>query len=126
MDIRAFLNKAPTGAAAAWHTASYVRADGCEMTPDLEPLLCRCGDHSAKHVPAKQKQPSRWMVMAVKVQGQKPRMVTNVTTKEKALERVRAACAPAAVHTAPAGPEMLNESDVTAAGPEVHLLVPAF
>jgi hypothetical protein len=58
--------------------------------------------------------------------GTKPRMVTNVTTKEKALERVRAACAPAAAHTAPAGPEMLNESDVTAAGPEVHLLVPAF
>ncbi len=45
------------------------------MTPDEEPLLCRCGDHSAKYVP-----------------GNKPHVVTNVTTKEKALKRVRAVC----------------------------------
>jgi hypothetical protein len=125
MDIRAFLNKAPTGAAVAWHTASYMCAGGCEMTPDLEPLPCRCGDHSAKCVPATKKQPSHGMVMSVKVQGQKPWMVTNVTSKEKALERVRAGCAPAAAHTATADPEVLNESNVTADGPEVHPLVPA-
>ncbi len=66
---------------------------GCNMTPDEEPLLCRCGDHSAKYIPAKKKQPARWMIMIVKVQGSKPQAVTNVATKEKALERVRAACA---------------------------------
>ena len=64
------------------------------MTPDEEPLLCCCGDHSARFVPAKKKQPSRWMVLAVKVQGHKPQVVTPVMTKEKALVRVRAACVP--------------------------------
>jgi hypothetical protein len=124
MDIRAYLNKEPTGPAATWHTTSYMHAGVCEMTPGVEPLLCRCGDHSAKHVPAKKKEPARWMVMAVKVQGCKPQAVTTTTTKEKALERVRAVCAPAAARTATPDPEVLNESNVTAAGPEVQPLVP--
>jgi hypothetical protein len=75
------------------------------MSPGAEPLLCRCGDHSAKYVPAKKKLLGRWMVMAVKVQGQKPRPVTTVTSKEKALERIREACA----------------TDATGAQPEVLL-----
>jgi hypothetical protein len=77
------------------------------MTPDEEPLLCRCGDHSAKYVPVKKKQPARWMVMAVKVQGNKPQVVTNVTTKEKALERVRAVCALRSADTTRAELEVL-------------------
>ena len=49
--------------------------------------------HSAKFIPAKKKQPARWMVLAVKAVGQKPQPITTVTHKEKALQRVRLACA---------------------------------
>ena len=68
-------------------------AGGCEMTPGNEPLLCSCGDHSAVYVPPKKKQSARWMVMAAKVAGNKPRPVTNLPDKEKALKRIRALCA---------------------------------
>jgi hypothetical protein len=66
MDIRAFMNKEPQGAVAAWHSTTDMLVGGWEMTPCEEPLQCRCGDHSAKYVPAKKKEPPRWMVMAVK------------------------------------------------------------
>jgi predicted RNA-binding protein with PUA-like domain len=107
MDIRAFINTEPKGDAAVWSSTTDLRAGGCEMTPGLEPLQCRCGDHSAKYVPAKKKQPPRWMVTAVKVQGKKPRPVTTVANKEKALERVRAECAPSLTHPTTAQTEVL-------------------
>ena len=56
-------------------------------------MVCSCGKHSAIYVPPKKKQPGRWMVLAVKVAGHKPRPVTTVTSKARALERVRAVCA---------------------------------
>ena len=69
------------------------------MTPGEEPLVCSCGAHSAKFIPAKKKQPARWMVLAVKAVGQKPQPVTNVTRKEQALQRVQLICASSAVPT---------------------------
>ena len=63
------------------------------MTPGEEPLVCSCGVHSAKFVPPKKKQPARWMVLQVKAPGQQPQPVTNLTKKEKALERVKLICA---------------------------------
>lgn len=62
------------------------------MTPGDEPLICRCGNHSAKFVPSKKKQPSRWMVLAVKAPGQKPQPITTLASKDKALQRVQLIC----------------------------------
>jgi hypothetical protein len=44
------------------------------------------------------------MVMAVKVAGQKPRPVTTVSDKAKALERVRALCVGCEAATCPSEP----------------------
>ena len=70
----------------------------CDANPGEEPLVCSCGAHSAKFVPPKKKQPARWMVLAVKVPGQKPQPVTTLT-KEKALQRVRLICASSSAPT---------------------------
>ena len=68
----------------------------CCMIEGEEPLVCSCGLNSATYVPARKKQKARWMVLSARV-GQKPQPITNLNTKSKALERVKALCAAAAV-----------------------------
>ena len=89
----------------------FASAGECEMTPGEEPLVCSCGNHTATYVPPKKKQPGRWMVLAVKVAGHKPRTVTTVMDKAKALERVRALCADVAA------PSCISESSAVEATP---------
>lgn len=67
----------------------------CDMTAGEEPLVCGCGHHSAVWEPPRKKQKARWMVLSARL-GHKPQRVTNVNTKAKALERVKAICAAAA------------------------------
>jgi hypothetical protein len=62
------------------------------MTPDLEPLLCSCGKHSARLQPPGCKKP-KWQVFSVKKTGNKPQVVTSRAKKEDALCVVRDLCA---------------------------------
>jgi hypothetical protein len=71
------------------------------MTPDDAPLVCSCGNHSAQYVPATGKKPAKWMVYAVKQAGNKPRPVTTLATKQKALDRVRSLCVASAEEIQP-------------------------
>ena len=64
------------------------------MIEHSEPLLCTCGQHSARFDPGKGKAPvSKWMIMSVKRAGHAPQPVTSANTKDKALKHVRELCA---------------------------------
>eukprot|EP00658_Telonema_sp_P-2_P028389 TRINITY_DN2175_c0_g1_i2.p1 TRINITY_DN2175_c0_g1~~TRINITY_DN2175_c0_g1_i2.p1 ORF type:complete len:210 (-),score=34.39 TRINITY_DN2175_c0_g1_i2:98-727(-) len=76
----------------AYFEAQSPAVGGCEATKGDAPLLCCCGNHSALWRPPKHKQPGAWLVFAVKVKGQKPRLVTTLSNREKALARVSSMC----------------------------------
>ena len=59
------------------------------MTPASQPLLCTCGEHSARLHEIK----GEWQVFAVEKKGNKPRIVTTRTTKVDAVAVVRDLCA---------------------------------
>ena len=59
------------------------------MTPASQPLLCTCGEHSARLHEIK----GEWQVFAVEKKGNKPRIVTTRTTKVDAAAVVRDLCA---------------------------------
>lgn len=90
-------------------------AGGCDMTKGEAPLQCYCGKHSAVFCPPKKQQPGRWTVLEVKVEGRKPRPVTTLADKEKALDRVRSLCCPtAATSTQPQAEPAQQPSNGTA------------
>ena len=70
---------------------SVVRAAGCEMTPDEEPLMCSCGGHSARLQPPRSTK-RKWQIFAVKKSGHKPQIVTMRAKKDDALAIVRELC----------------------------------
>jgi hypothetical protein len=71
-----------------------VRAAGCEMTDHNEPLLCACGQHSARFDAGKgRKKEPKWLVLSVQRAGHAARAVTSASKKEVALQHVRELCA---------------------------------
>ena len=63
----------------------------CEMTPGEEPLVCSCGDHSARLQPVGIKK-RNWQIFSVLKSGHKPQIVTSRAKKTVAVEIVRELC----------------------------------
>ena len=67
------------------------RTAGCELTAGLEPLVCSCGQHSAKLQPLGTKK-RKWQCFAVKKKGNRPQIVTSRAEKLDARDVVVAIC----------------------------------